>query len=129
MKLFPEGPQRSLSVELLREIFVGGELHGHKSAANVQRSTPNVQRRIQKDGSAAPRAMLIHSASPTLFSNAQGTARSTLSRRLHELDRRAVGIAHVDDALSLVRTSLKRLRLAGGFPTGRGDFFQHCVEI
>src|SRR5260370_25856046 len=48
MKFFAEMAQRILGIEFLCEIFVSGKGNGHKSAANVQRSTPNVQRRIQK---------------------------------------------------------------------------------
>jgi hypothetical protein len=48
MKFFSEMAQRILGIEFLCEIFVGRKGNGHKSVANVQRSTPNVQRRIQK---------------------------------------------------------------------------------
>src|ERR1017187_914993 len=49
VKFFPELTQRILRIELKRELFVSGKCHRHKSATNVQRSTPNVQRRIQKN--------------------------------------------------------------------------------
>src|SRR5712691_4507624 len=48
VKFFAEMIQRILGIELFCEFFVSGEGQGHKSAANVQRSTLNVQRSIQK---------------------------------------------------------------------------------
>ena len=54
---------------------------------------------------------------------------SDLRRRLHELDGCAIRVANIDHALSGVRARFERLRLAGGFPTGRGDFFKDGVEI
>ena len=54
---------------------------------------------------------------------------SDLRRRLHELDGCAIRVANVDNALSGVRARFERLRFAGGFPTGRGDHVQHCVEV
>src|ERR1017187_4574553 len=49
VKFFAKLTQRILGIELKRELFVSGKCHRHKSATNVQRSTPNVQRRIQKN--------------------------------------------------------------------------------
>ena len=51
MKFCPEITQRILGIELMREIFIGGEIN-HTTAGKVQRSepdwqTPNVQRSIQ----------------------------------------------------------------------------------
>src|SRR6266566_24643 len=49
MEFFPRLAERALAVELPREIFVRRESHRHNSAANVERSMPNVQRSIQID--------------------------------------------------------------------------------
>jgi len=49
VKFFAEPSQRILGIELKREALVRWEGCRHKSAANVQRPTPNVQRRIEKD--------------------------------------------------------------------------------
>ena len=40
---------------------------------------------------------------------------------LHELDRRPIGIADIDDPFPGVRTRLERLRLARRLPTGFGN--------
>src|SRR5256885_13351505 len=54
--------------------------------------------------------------------------RSQMSRHLHELDSCTIGIANIDNALACVRTGFESLRFAGGFPTGRGNFFKDGVE-
>ena len=50
-------------------------------------------------------------------------------RHLHEFDRRAVGIANINDAFSGVRSVRERLWFAGRLPTRRGNFLQHLTEI
>ena len=42
---------------------------------------------------------------------------------LHELDGRAVRIAHIDDVFPGVRSHFESLWFARGFPTGCCDFF------
>ena len=49
--------------------------------------------------------------------------------RLHEFDGRSIGITHIDDALSGIRTGFQDLRFARGFPTRRGDSVKHSVKI
>ena len=49
------------------------------------------------------------------------------ARRLHELDRDSVRIAHVDHASSGVRARFEGLRFAGGAPARRYDCVQHSV--
>src|SRR5262249_51221733 len=50
-------------------------------------------------------------------------------RRFHELDRRAVGIANVNNAFSGVRSRFENLRFARGFPTGRCNSVKYGIEI
>ncbi len=50
-------------------------------------------------------------------------------RRLHEFDRGAVGIAHIDDTLPGVRAALQGLRVACCFPTRGSDPLQNGVEV
>src|SRR5207244_5561073 len=54
---------------------------------------------------------------------------STSSWELHKLNRRAIGIANVNDAFASVRTRPKSLRFTRSFPTRRVDRAQNRVEI
>src|ERR1041385_5605745 len=47
----------------------------------------------------------------------------------HELDRCAIGVAHVNDTLPGVRAGLQCLRFPRDFPTGLRDLAQHRIEI
>src|SRR4030095_6241684 len=56
--------------------------------------------------------------------------RSTVVRRLlHEFDRSAVGIAHVDDLFPGVWSRGQGLRLTGGSPSRAGNCRQHRIKI
>jgi hypothetical protein len=48
---------------------------------------------------------------------------------LHQFNRRSIRIAHVNDTFASVRARFQCLRFAGGFPTGRGDSFQHSLKV
>src|SRR6476661_3754221 len=100
MKLLAEGAERIRGVLLQSKIFVGREPGSHRSAANVQRPTPNVQHRISES-----------------------------SGHLHELDRRVVRIADVDDAFAGIWADGECLWFAGGFPSGSRNRFQEIDEI
>ena len=50
-------------------------------------------------------------------------------RRLHELDRRSVGIEHVNDPFSRIRTRFEGLRSSGCFPARGGDGLENRVQI
>src|SRR6266480_6581920 len=52
-----------------------------------------------------------------------------LSRNLHEFNGCAVGIAHVDDALTGIRTGDKCLRFAGCLPARSSNLCEHSIEI
>src|SRR5439155_15869094 len=119
MKFFVKLPEWILGIKLEREIFVSGESHRHKSAANVQIST-----RLRK-------AM----AWRRLTSNAQlmlstlNYQLSTGSWRLHKLDCCPIRVANVDDSLPGVRSRFQDLRLSNRFPTRCCNRAQHSVKI
>src|SRR5206468_7038904 len=89
------------------------------SSVSSKRSTSNAQRpTLNSDGQ--------FQLSPSEHST---ISQQLLLRRLHELDRRAISITHVDDPLTGVWTGSQRLRFANRFPAGGGNFLQHGAEI
>ena len=50
-------------------------------------------------------------------------------RRLHELDSRSIGIEHVNDPFSRIRTGFEGLRSPGCFPARGGDGLEDRVQI
>src|SRR5438445_10205909 len=63
------------------------------------------------------------------MSGRRGAPSLPLSRRFHELDGSAVGVADIDDAFSGIRTGFKRLRFTTGYPARGFDFFKHGIKI
>src|SRR5437667_2982655 len=107
MKFIAERTQGILGIELLREIFVRRKSYRHWAlsfATDEHRSNTdknNFSINLRKSVS----------------------IRGFLRGLLHQLDCGSVRVANVDDALASVRTARQHLRLARGFPTGRGNLF------
>src|SRR6184192_1508259 len=99
MKFIPDLAKRILGIELICEFFVSGKSHRHFTlsfATDEHRSNTdknNFSLNLRKSVS----------------------IRGSLRGLLHEFDRCAVGIAHVNDALAGIRADAERLRFAGSF--------------
>jgi hypothetical protein len=88
MKFLAKLTQRILGIELKGKLFVGGEGSRHKTAANVQRPTSNVQRSIQskQGGSAAPQFTRRGGGDAEQFSAAPTLLTSSAARSIHPPD-------------------------------------------